>query len=40
MYDYYAKTALCIAYLDDVEDEIQDDSYLDNAVWFTRGWTL
>jgi len=39
MYEFYAKADLCIAYLDDVEDP-QADSYLNNAIWFSRGWTL
>jgi hypothetical protein len=48
MYAYYAKSDLCIAYLDDIEDSAQElqqldsneDSYLNRAIWFTRGWTL
>jgi hypothetical protein len=40
MYEYYAKSQLCIAYLDDVEDVSQNDTYLDKSAWFTRGWTL
>jgi hypothetical protein len=40
MYEYYAKSQLCIAYLDDVEDVPKDDAYLDKSAWFTRGWTL
>jgi hypothetical protein len=40
MYELYAKSSLCIAYLDDIDDDPQDDSYLNRAIWFSRGWTL
>jgi hypothetical protein len=40
MYEYYSRSDLCIAYLDDIEDEPQDASYLSRSTWFTRGWTL
>jgi hypothetical protein len=40
MYEYYANSVLCIAYLDDIEDAPEDDSYLNRATWFSRGWTL
>jgi hypothetical protein len=40
MYEYYSKSGMCIAYLDDIEDHPQDDSYLKHATWFSRGWTL
>ena len=40
MYEYYAKSQLCIAYLDDVDDHPPDNSYFSRAIWFTRGWTL
>jgi hypothetical protein len=40
MYEYYSKSGLCIVYLDDIEDDPQDDSYLERAIWFSRGWTL
>jgi hypothetical protein len=40
MYEYYAKADLCITYLDDVEKGTHDDTFLDHAKWFTRGWTL
>ncbi|KAF2822886.1 HET-domain-containing protein [Ophiobolus disseminans] len=40
MYEYYARADLCIAYLDDIEDDAHSDSYLNRATWFTRGWTL
>jgi hypothetical protein len=40
MYEYYAKSGLCIAYLDDVEDGPLNGSTFASAVWFSRGWTL
>jgi hypothetical protein len=40
MYMYYAKSQVCIVYLDDIEDNPQDDDFLNRSVWFTRGWTL
>jgi hypothetical protein len=40
MYEYYAKSGLCIAYLDDVEDGPLNGSSFARAVWFSRGWTL
>jgi len=40
MYSYYAKSKLCIAFLDDVEGASEADLDLSCAVWFTRGWTL
>jgi hypothetical protein len=40
MYEYYKNSVLCIAYLDDIEDSPEGDSYLNRATWFSRGWTL
>jgi hypothetical protein len=40
MYEHYAKSGLCIAYLDDVEDGPLNGSTFARAVWFSRGWTL
>jgi hypothetical protein len=40
MYEYYSKAKLCIAYLDDVENEAAGNVSIENAKWFTRGWTL
>lgn len=40
MYEYYADSGLCIAYLDDVEDGPLNGSSFARAVWFSRGWTL
>ncbi|KAH7077057.1 hypothetical protein FB567DRAFT_596248 [Paraphoma chrysanthemicola] len=40
MYEYYAKSAFCIAYLDDIEDLPNDEDALTRATWFSRGWTL
>jgi hypothetical protein len=40
MYEYYAKSALCIAYLDDVKDHPYNESEFRGAEWFSRGWTL
>ena len=39
MYSYYASSAFCIAYLDDVESD-SGPNFLVGALWFTRGWTL
>jgi hypothetical protein len=40
MYEYYSKAKLCIVYLDDVENEAAGNVSIENAKWFTRGWTL
>jgi hypothetical protein len=40
MYEYYAKSGLCITYLDDVEDGPLNGSSFARAAWFSRGWTL
>jgi hypothetical protein len=40
MYEYYSKAKLCIAYLDNVENEAAGNVSIGNAKWFTRGWTL
>ncbi|KAF2030922.1 hypothetical protein EK21DRAFT_100063 [Setomelanomma holmii] len=37
MYEYYAQSSLCIAYLDDIEDDLSDDVDLSRAAWFSRG---
>ena len=39
MFMWYKKSALCIAYLDDVSSTIWEPEF-DDAQWFTRGWTL
>jgi Heterokaryon incompatibility protein (HET). len=38
MYRWYAESAVCYAYLCDVEYHRLDD--IQNSRWFTRGWTL
>ncbi|KAK0738719.1 hypothetical protein B0T18DRAFT_308716, partial [Schizothecium vesticola] len=38
MYDWYAKSATCYTYLEDLESENLSD--LTRCRWFTRGWTL
>jgi hypothetical protein len=40
MYKYYAKSAICIAYLDDVSDQPHPESEFRSSEWFSRGWTL
>ncbi|KAI0357446.1 HET-domain-containing protein [Trametes cingulata] len=43
MYQWYARAAVCYAYLQDVpgEDDPRDtDSTFCSSEWFTRGWTL
>ncbi|KAF2851927.1 HET-domain-containing protein [Plenodomus tracheiphilus IPT5] len=40
MYKYYTDAQFCITYLDDVADDAPKDSFLEGAVWFSRGWTL
>lgn len=40
MYQYYARSNICFAYLDDVDDDIQESQSLKGSCWFTRGWTL
>ncbi|KAF2128694.1 hypothetical protein P153DRAFT_293234, partial [Dothidotthia symphoricarpi CBS 119687] len=40
MYSYYASSKICLAYLDDVDDHPQGKFFLNDAIWFTRGWTL
>jgi hypothetical protein len=45
MYKWYGNSAVCFAYLPDVQKEIRSDgssqvSGFDNSCWFSRGWTL
>lgn len=43
MFEWYKKSAVCYAYLEDVgreEDPEGEGSTFRNSVWFTRGWTL
>ena len=43
MYEYYKRSSICYAYLEDVdsgEDIWSDDSTFRSSQWFTRGWTL
>lgn len=40
MYTYYARSSICFAYLDDVEDHQENDKSFQGSCWFTRGWTL
>lgn len=39
MYKWYAKSEVCYAYLDDVED-VNDEDEMRRSEYFTRGWTL
>ena len=39
MFMWYRRSALCIAYFDDVRKDTWE-SQITNAKWFTRGWTL
>jgi len=39
MYQWYADSKLCIAYLQDVSDEEQGKPF-EKSEWFRRGWTL
>lgn len=39
MYEFYAKSAVCFAYLDDVDDYPQKEA-IEASLWFTRAWTL
>lgn len=38
MFRWYAKSKLCVAYLNDVEDDTEQS--FSESLWFTRGWTL
>ncbi|KAK5654620.1 hypothetical protein OQA88_6941 [Cercophora sp. LCS_1] len=43
MYDWYAKSAICYAYLEDLQSEKEAATFLSDLKrcrWFTRGWTL
>lgn len=40
MYQWYAKSNICFAYLDDIDDFPSGDTFLQDSCWFTRGWTL
>jgi Heterokaryon incompatibility protein (HET) len=39
MYDWYAASQVCYAYLEDVVD-VSDEDSLKKSQWFKRGWTL
>ncbi|KAF2758234.1 HET-domain-containing protein [Pseudovirgaria hyperparasitica] len=39
MFRWYKKSAICIAYIDDLDIESWENN-LSRASWFTRGWTL
>lgn len=39
MWDYYFKSAYCVAYLVDVKDRM-DHQQFQQSEWFARGWTL
>ena len=40
MYNWYAQSTVCFAYLDDVENNSSMYWLCKESVWFTRGWTL
>ncbi|PKY00211.1 HET domain protein [Aspergillus campestris IBT 28561] len=41
MYEWYHKSAVCLAYLVDVtQTSVTSDGEFQRSVWFTRGWTL
>ncbi|KPI45129.1 Vegetative incompatibility protein HET-E-1 [Cyphellophora attinorum] len=40
MYTWYQRSAVCIAYLDDVDGSAATFSSFEESRWFTRGWTL
>jgi hypothetical protein len=41
MYNWYAQSAVCYAYLEDVDKDIKDvEDEMGKSRWFTRGWTL
>ncbi|KAJ6779953.1 hypothetical protein PWT90_06599 [Aphanocladium album] len=39
MYAWYRESAICYAFLSDVQSSSADDTF-DASAWFTRGWTL
>jgi hypothetical protein len=40
MFEWYERSAVCYAYLDDYASEYIDETLLYHCRWFTRGWTL
>ena len=40
MFQWYSKSKICLAYLEDVESGSGLEELFRNSVWFTRSWTL
>ncbi|KAH7361081.1 heterokaryon incompatibility protein-domain-containing protein, partial [Rhexocercosporidium sp. MPI-PUGE-AT-0058] len=41
MYNWYAQSAVCYAYLEDIDKDVEDvEDETGKSRWFTRGWTL